>query len=320
MKHALIDYGSNSVRVAIYEVTREPLALTTLWTKKTMAGLVGYLNEAGELSQAGIDRSCDILNHYKKRLEADRDIVSTSIFATAVLRRAKNRDAVMAQIAARTGYAIDLLSGEEEARCGFLGALWSLPLEEGVQIDIGGSSTEVVFFKDRAIVEAASLPLGSLSCYLEHVSNLIPTMRESDDIREHLMDELARYPGLGGVAARELTVVGGTGRAISKLADAWYHNNVHEKRPVLTRIRLDDILRRAYYDPTHVVREVLQIVPERVHTVFPGAIILDQLASVFGAQRAPIASYGVREGYLLSRVLGVAGAPNEARCIDVPAV
>jgi exopolyphosphatase/guanosine-5'-triphosphate,3'-diphosphate pyrophosphatase len=306
MNHAIIDYGSNSVRVSIYRMHyNNPLDFSLAWTKKTAAGLIGYLDPEGAMTQEGIDISCDVLNSYKKRLANNPDVVDTNVFATEVLRRAVNRDEVMAEIKERTGYSIDLLDGKEEAECGFLGAMCSLPLREGVQIDIGGSSTEVVHFRNREIVSACSLPIGSLSLFLDYVANIIPTMRESDDIRTRVLDELAKHPEFDGVSADTIAVVGGSGRAVSKLNEAWRQNLKKLKHPTISRIQVDDILRNAYYDPQFVTRDVLRIIPDRVHTVFTGALILDELMDVFSTKKAVIASYGVREGYLLSKVMNI---------------
>lgn len=304
MQCALVDYGSNSVRLSIYRVSDDdPTEFATSWTKKTMAGLVGYIDRKGRMSDEGIDRSCEILSSYRRKIEAFGDMDATYAFATEVLRRAKNADDVVKQVKRRCGIKLDVIDGATEARCGFVGAMCCLDMRDGVQVDVGGSSSEVVWFEHRTPKVAVSLPVGSLSMFLDHVEGLLPTPREADDIRRHVRDELARHKELSQARSATLAVVGGSGRAAQKIDNTWYNGGRRRTSPDVSLATMQAIVSRVQYDPTTAMHEILQVVPDRIHTVIPGMLIIMQLMEAFGASQATMSRYGVREGYLLSRVL-----------------
>ena len=162
MKQAVIDIGSNSMRLSVYETT-EAGTFTILFKDKIMAGLAGYVEE-GALSPEGITRAILGLRSFRGTLRA-LNIPQVAVFATASLRNIRNTAQAVAEIQRGTGFAIEVLSGEEEARLGYAGAMEELALSEGLFVDIGGASTEVVRFAHGQLVSAVSCPVGSLKLY-----------------------------------------------------------------------------------------------------------------------------------------------------------
>ena len=143
MKQAVIDIGSNSMRLTVYETT-PPQIFRVLFKEKIMAGLAGYV-EHNALSPDGIERAILGLLSFRATLSA-LDIKAVAVFATASLRNVKNTDQAVAAIQRATGYPIEVISGEEEAAFGYAGAMQELDLTDGLFVDIGGASTEVVRF------------------------------------------------------------------------------------------------------------------------------------------------------------------------------
>ena len=159
MKQAVIDIGSNSMRLTVYETT-ETGGFTILFKDKVMmAGLVGYV-EDGALSLDGIARAVLGLMSFRNTLEA-LNITQVSVFATASLRNITNTTQAVNTIQRATGFSIEVISGEGEARYGFARAMEELDLSDGLFVDIGGASTEVVRFADRQLITANSCPVGS---------------------------------------------------------------------------------------------------------------------------------------------------------------
>ena len=115
MKQAVIDIGSNSMRLSVYETT-ETGTFTILFKDKIMAGLAGYVEE-GALSPEGITRAILGLRSFRGTLRA-LNIPQVAVFATASLRNIRNTAQAVAEIQRGTGFAIEVLSGEEEARLG----------------------------------------------------------------------------------------------------------------------------------------------------------------------------------------------------------
>ncbi len=303
MIYGIIDLGSNTLRLSIYEIDpKRSDRFVQLVNKKTMASLASYLDEDSNLSQEGITKAIEILKNYQRKI-ANFPGAKTYVFATAVLRRAANAQEVMREIKKACGLEIDLLSGEDEARYGFRGALVLLDLEEGAQLDIGGASTELVIYKNKKVKELYSLNIGSLSLYLDHVSAIVPTPREMDDIREHVKAELKTTAKLKAQNIVNLSGVGGSIRAASKIAQAWYPNSKFKQDSFVELSDIDKILSAVSYDPHASTKALLQVVPERIHTAIPGIICAQTIAEFFSAKQLFISKYGVREGYLLSKAV-----------------
>ena len=123
MKQAVIDIGSNSMRLTVYETT-ETGGFTILFKDKVMAGLAGYV-EDGALSLDGIARAVLGLMSFRNTLEA-LNITQVSVFATASLRNITNTAQAVSTIQRATGFSIEVISGEEEARYGYAGAMEEL--------------------------------------------------------------------------------------------------------------------------------------------------------------------------------------------------
>lgn len=121
MKQAVIDIGSNSMRLSVYETT-ETGTFTILFKDKIMAGLAGYVEE-GALSPEGITRAILGLRSFRGTLRA-LNIPQVAVFATASLRNIRNTAQAVAEIQRGTGFAIEVLSGEEEARLGYAPGPW----------------------------------------------------------------------------------------------------------------------------------------------------------------------------------------------------
>ena len=139
MKYALIDMGSNSIRLTVYDLDKSGFKI--LFKEKIMAGLAGYV-EHGRLTQDGIDCACRSLREFQTTLEL-LHIGHLAVFATASLRNISNTSQAVEQIRQETRVEVEVLSGEAEAECGFYGAVCDTELAEGLFGDIGGASSEL---------------------------------------------------------------------------------------------------------------------------------------------------------------------------------
>lgn len=107
------------------------------------------------------------------------------VFATASLRNIINTQEVLEEIRRICGLEVRVLTGQEEAIFDYFGALRTLNGPDGLLVDIGGGSTELVLFHDRQVTSACSLPMGSLNMYTRFVRDIIPTADELRDISRH---------------------------------------------------------------------------------------------------------------------------------------
>ncbi len=156
----VIDLGSNSVRLVVYETKREDAAkpFRTLVDEKKMAGLAAYVTD-GALSNAGIARAVAVLGDLLK-LADNLNCARVDIFATAVLRNCANSEAATAAIEAAIDHKVRVLSAREEAHLGFVGASIGAPLAAGTLIDVGGGSTELTALAADGDHAGISIPFG----------------------------------------------------------------------------------------------------------------------------------------------------------------
>ena len=301
MLQGMIDIGSNTIRMAVYEIREDRMEM--LMKKKHTVGLASYLKD-GVLQKTGIDRTVEILKEFRSFLGSLR-IDRVAAFATAALRSAKSRAGVLEEIERRTGLPVDVISGDEEAELGFLGATHSLTERSGILADIGGASTEVVFFNEGKILRKTSLPMGSLMLHTKHGEDLLSSAEECVRMQKEAEGILMGTSDLRDLSHPLICGIGGTFKGARAL-----YNAVFSADPSNASIPVDGIrtlihrFRRSREFGTEEAVLLMKTVPERMHTLVPGLVIADVLARRFGSETILYSDSGVREGYIYSKILG----------------
>lgn len=296
MKQAIIDIGSNSIRLTLYETQGQSFHI--LFREKIMAGLAGYV-EDGRLSAEGIECACAGLLTFRSILQT-LEIEHIRVFATASLRNVSNTEQALSVIRAATGYCVEIIPGEEEALLGYAGAMQELHLTSGAFLDIGGASTEIVTFENSTPVDFASFPMGSLSLYKRCVKKILP----GEGSLKRLQQEIAQTIDVseGALVPRPLVVgVGGTARAALKLARHYY--KISNDCRSINAGQLDGLCKFLCSGKKEASDLILRLEPERIHTLVPGILILRHVFHLFRAEQLIVSKYGVREGYLCQKIL-----------------
>ena len=297
MKYALIDMGSNTIRLCVYEVIDS--SITKLFQKKVVAGIAGYV-ENGVLSQNGIQAAIDALKDFNQILGL-LDIQKVDVFATASLRNIENQKEALDQITENTGRQIEVLSGKQEAILGYYGLVQEKHPEQGFLVDIGGGSTEITVFSKEGPQSNQSYPIGSLNLYKQHVNgHVFPTKNERDamyaTIGDVFQDAPTRYKGMKNCT---LYAVGGSARAILRIANPHFRNE--EDNTQIQRKQIKELRKYLEKKGQDRIDLIIKYCPERFHTIIPGLMILETLSKKFGADCIDVCSGGVREGYLLNK-------------------
>lgn len=300
MLYGMIDIGSNTVRMAIYRI--EGSHVEMLMKKKHTVGLAAYLKD-GVMQQQGIDKAVEILQEFKAFLLAF-NIKHVVAFTTAALRNAKNSQAAVGEIERRTGLPIRVISGDEEATYDFIGATHDLHEDAGLLIDIGGASTEIVFYRAGHMEQKISLPIGSLAFRTKYVHGLLPTAAECQAMREEAEATIRAAEAFAEVREASIAGIGGTFKGATALYNALFNEPLDNTR--MEAGRLPEIIRR--FEGDHGISEnmaaiLMKTVPDRIHTVIPGLIIADVLAERFRSKVITYSDSGVREGYIYAEVL-----------------
>ena len=283
----IIDIGSNSIRLVIYESGGR--APATLFNEKIMAGLGEGLNRTGILDPAACDRAVAALDRFR-RLAEEIGVGRLRTVATAAVRDANNGPDFLARLGAM-GLEVELISGMEEADLAAHGVLSGIPDADGIVGDLGGGSLELVRVTKGKIGTGVSVPFGVLRL----------AGRKGRDIRE-LDRDLGRALDKAGWAPPSKNLpfylVGGSWRALARL----HMTLVDHPLPIIHHYRMlpDDALRLVrtigHLDPKKI-REI-GIASSRVQVMGDAARLLAAVTRRLGASELIVSAYGLREGLL----------------------
>ncbi len=314
--YGVIDLGSNTVRLVIYESKGSGEAagapgFRSVVNDKVMAGLSAYVDN-GVFTQEGIDRAVSVLKSHLKHARYF-NCERLDIFATAVLRNCTNSKEALDEISRRVERPIFLLTAREEAHLGFVGATYKADIPWGTLVDIGGGSSELTRIMEGSDVHNTSLCQGSLSSFAAHVTGLIPTRDEMHAIAAGIDRKIDALPDPDAYRSAQFFGIGGSIRAAAKL-----YQQMHEmpQRPTeLSRENLEEMIGAAARTPDPFAHIALKACAERIHTLVPGMIILATIMRRFGSASITICKLGLREGYLIERIFGYDGC-SPARYAD----
>ena len=301
MLHAIIDIGSNTIRMAVYQIEGRQFSL--LMKRKHTVGLAGYL-ENGRLVRAGIEKTVKILRGFTSFINTFR-IPHVHAFATAALRSAVNSRAAVGEIARRTGVQVCIISGDEEAMYDFIGATQNIAHADGIMIDIGGGSTEIVSFAGRAMQGRWSLPLGSLAMSKAHVAGLLPTREECRTIAAAVRSMLDEVPAVRDLRARHMVGMGGVLSSASRMHALLHPEETPRLLPADTLPQMIAMFGSGRPLTEADTAVLLRAAPDRLHNIVPGMIIASVLAETFAAADIRYSDSGVREGYIWKEIIGV---------------
>src|SRR3954447_14781103 len=197
---AVVDLGSNSVRLVVYEgQCRNPVAI---FNEKAVLRLCRGLQTTGRLNEEGIGQAFTVLHRYHAVARA-MGAGPFEVLATAAVRDARNGADFVAGLQARLpGVRINVLSGIEEAEYSAMGVLCGIPTADGILADIGGGSLEMVRLDKGMRGASHTLSLGAIRL-AERAGGDPMAARAIADA------DLATVPWLAEGANRDLYLVGG---------------------------------------------------------------------------------------------------------------
>jgi exopolyphosphatase/guanosine-5'-triphosphate,3'-diphosphate pyrophosphatase len=286
---AVIDIGSNSVRLVVYEgVTRSP---TILFNEKMMAGLGRGIVATGRLDEEAVRRAVEELRRFRALAE-QAGAVSLHAIATAAAREAENGMDFVHRAEDILGVPIQVLSGKEEAGYSASGVSAAFYRADGITGDLGGGSLELVDIAGDEIGEGVTLPLGGLR--LQEMAKDSPAAAA-----RIARAELRRADFLAGGRGRTLYCVGGTWRNLARL----HMLSTNYALPVMHNYELpldemDAFLKLVAYGDMSQVRGVRRISKTRRALLPYGAVVLREIIDAMRPHRLIISAVGVREGYI----------------------
>ena len=289
---AIIDIGSNSVRLVVFSGPRRNPAL--IFNEKVMAGLGRSLAETGAIDEAAMTRAIQALERFRI-VAREMDVDETVCVATAAVRDASNGDEFTRRVAA-LGLEITILSGEDEARTAGMGVLSAIPDADGIVGDLGGGSLDLARIADGQVLETATLPLGVLRA---------AAIRRDDAsaLGRKLKTMVEAYPWLGQHRGKPFYLVGGSWRAFARLdmhLTAYPLRVLHQYR--IDVARSDEVLAGFRAMDRDAVRRATGLAPSRIETLPDAILLLRLMQSYLDPSEFIVSSFGLREGLLYARM------------------
>lgn len=298
---AVIDIGSNSVRLVIYEgLVRSP---TVLFNEKVLCGLGQGVARTGFLEEKSIKMALRTLKRFRvlcRQIGADE----VYTLATAAAREAKNGSVFIQNAENILQNKIYLLSGSEEATYSAYGVISTFYQPKGVSGDLGGGSLELIDINHSEVGQGITLPLGGLR--LQYMSN-----NDIDVAAKIAHEQFCKFSAVPKDMTRYFYAVGGTWRNLAKL----HMETKHYQLPVMhgyevDAVEMEGFLRRVASGSIDDMKGISAVSKNRRQLLSYGAIVLIELIQCMGFEKIIFSGAGVREGFLYSRL------PQEIRISD----
>jgi exopolyphosphatase/guanosine-5'-triphosphate,3'-diphosphate pyrophosphatase len=286
---AVVDIGSNSVRLVVYEAqTRAP---ATVHNEKAICSIGRDMVTTGRLHGAGMEMALEVLARFRILADGLQATIRDAV-ATAAARDAENGHDFIKKAEAAWGGPIRVLSGEQEAALAAEGVLAGIPDADGLVADLGGGSLDIVTVKGGRMSDAHTLPFGPL--------RLMDLAKGSANRARDIVDEgIAKIPTLRLLEKRALYAVGGIWRSVARVDMDQHtyplHVLQHYEIPRSRALRLCDVLSVQ----SRKSLEMLKSVSKRRAEMLPyGAIVLERVLLATKIDKVVVSAFGLREGVL----------------------
>jgi len=296
-----IDIGTLTCRLLIASLSSDR-QLTELHAERRLLRLGEGVDRHRTLHPAAMARAVETLKAWRQMVGAyrvDREIA----VATSAVRDASNREEFLALVKRETGFSVEIISGEEEARRTLLGIRSGLPSGTGdvLALDIGGGSTECIVDRLGEVPIIRSFDIGAVRLTERCLTHDPPTPREVEAAKDLVRASMEKVKPI--LQHLDGTVCVGTAGTITTIAAMVQrlrrldHAHIH-----LYRLNLPDIvqLERELLSTTQVERRGMPgLESGREEVIVAGVIILNTVMNSLGLSNCLVSDYGLREGLLL---------------------
>lgn len=292
---AVIDIGSNSIRMIIIEKTSR-FAFHLLHEVKSRVRISedAYQN-SGELQEAAMQRARLALKDFLQVAQS-YDVRKTLCVATSAVRDAGNKKQFLSMIEKELGLNIKVISGEREAYLGGIACANLLPQQDAMTLDIGGGSTECACIENSKVIDSDSLDLGTV--------RLKELFFDHDDIKGAKAYIDTALEKLQTEGQKHIIGVGGTFRALAQILLKTTNHPLHKVHGfsfgAKELVALGEMIIAA--KGKSELKE-LGVKKDRYDVIKPGTLILLRIIKKVGAKRLTCSGVGVREGLYLSDLL-----------------
>ncbi len=287
---AVIDIGSNSVRLVVYESMARNLV--TVFNEKNLCGLGREVQSTGLLAEDAVAKALASLKRFSALCKLMK-VGKIYAVATAACRDASNGPDFIARAERICGVSIDIISGPREARLSALGVISGIHRPDGLVGDLGGGSLELIDIKGHAIRTGVTLPLGSLA--LQDASH--KSAKRAERIVKAALDGV---PQLAAGAGRNFYAVGGTWRALARIhiIQSHYPLRVMHGYSIPAAEALDFARRLRRLAAGNILADIEAVAEARRPLLIYAALVLENIIRLSKPKTIVFSTFGVREGLL----------------------
>jgi len=291
---AVIDIGSNSVRLVVYESMAR--SLITIFNEKALCGLGREVQTTGLLAPDAVTKAFSSLRRFRALCRVMK-VGRVHAIATAACREASNGPDFIAKAERICRVPIEILSGPREAKLSALGVISGVHKPDGVVGDLGGGSLELTDVRGNRVRKGVTLPLGSLA--------LQDSSRKSLKRAERIvMDDLSDLAQLKASRGRAFYAVGGTWRALARIhiAQSGYPLRVMHGYSISAADALDFARRLRRLVSANMLADIEIVADARRPLLAYAALVLEHIIRVGKPKTIVFSTFGVREGLLYSKL------------------
>jgi len=296
-KIAIIDIGSNSMRLVIIKINKDN-SFSIIDEVKETVRLGKDMNPNGELNSFRIEKAIDTLSFFK-RLCIIQNITEILPVATEAVRKASNQKEFLNRVKKELSIDIRVLTGIEEAFYDYFGAINSMDFSDALIMDIGGSSSEIIYVENRELKHSISLPFGAINLTEKFSLQNVMKDKAEIDIKEFLTTLYDDIPWLSQVKNVPVIGIGGTIRNIGKLHKKKTNYPIDNLHNYI--IPANDVI--DIYDSVKVKnssqRKKLKGLSKERADIFVGAMsALVKLIEYLDIKELHVSGSGLRDGFL----------------------
>lgn len=308
MRAAVVDIGTNSTRLLIADVSPQG-AIAEVLRRSTVTRLGAGVDAQGALAPDACERVLDTLREYRAEIDAhappEREAPYPNLAVmTSAVRDARNGRELAARVGEECGLDARILTGEEEARMTFLGAMSGRPpaVEPTVVIDVGGGSTELIVGVGRTAGFHVSLHAGVVRMSERHIHHDPPEPAElqalAADTRAVFqagLPEAERAPVRRGIAVAGTAT---SAAAIDQELDPYDPERVHGYPLLLATVEM--LLARLADMSEAQRRALVGLDPARAPTIVAGMVLLSEAMRAFDLEEAEVSEHDLLHGGALT--------------------
>jgi exopolyphosphatase/guanosine-5'-triphosphate,3'-diphosphate pyrophosphatase len=299
---AVIDMGSNSWRLVVFGHEQGTRWWSLVDEIREAVRIGAGIGETGALRPDRVELALHTAAVFSAFCRAT-GVDAIEAVATSAIRDASNGDELLAEIRRSTGLEPRVISGEEEARYGWLAIANSTTVDDGFGLDIGGGSIQTLLIERRLLADAQSKPLGAVRVSERFLPGEKATTKEMKALRAHVAEELEQLDWWTG--GGRIVGIGGTIRNLAAAAMKRLRlPDIDVQGFMLTRDALEDLIEELAARPASKRGQVKGIKYDRSDVILGGALVLATALEEGGFDAIEVTEAGLREGVFFERLLG----------------